>query len=836
MSRSDTLNALTQLLQRGDEADRCYVSQALGKLTRPEEYSEIATILLPYLRDQDIDVCIDAATTLGKLGGDGTIDALLESLEKDPDGEIKSAIARALGELGDPKAIPGLIRVMEHRDEGIEIIEDGWDIWWDVQLAAVQSLGKLQATEAVPNLVALLHSDEGEDIEADILRTLAQIDSPESIAALEEILKSSDPRKQRRAAIALGNSHSAEALRILGRALQSPHAEVRSHTIQSLETLDAKRYLPAIMLLIKDPSEEVRRSAIHATTLLGEMKNPTQESVDLFSGLLNDPGQLVRATSLNTLANLQQQTLLEKFASNNSAVERVVELIGDSDIETSTAATRLFSKLQTHDGEEKLIEVLQDQQREEAIRRQAALSLGSMAAVGPSAVESLTQALSDSEKSVRLAALSALQSSDAHYLAPELEEGAEAPLRPIEVILATLHCEIDLNETESPDQTPTATPAATEEHDDAEVVEATSGNTTQTVPFNAVVDKASTENGSKTDESAPPLPDFPDSPELAGEPPESVSTLDSIAMDNVSATLIGDSEETESTLEFDEETREYLGILEKNEETHQLRERRFKKTDIYTDVRRMAATMLGRDGSDAAIDTLTQLLHDDDHEMRRLAANALAEIAAENPANPALLKSQGTLISQTIFADPEIRMTAIRALGRMENRAAIPPLLDSLKDEDVVVRMEAIRALATICSSSLNPDKEGHMVTHSIDDNEVLDKIGNALSDPQPSVRKYAADAVTTLLQQCDIATDRQPMMIQKILDAGFAGAGEQARHMGQALRLLDSTSSSQLLPLLESMESSAERRFVIEMLEEIHQPNENLLNPEQRLLTRQAA
>jgi HEAT repeat protein len=215
----------------------------------------------------------------------------------------------------------------------------------------------------------------------------------------------------------------------------------------------------------------------------------------------------------------------------------------------------------------------------------------------------------------------------------------------------------------------------------------------------------------------------------------------------------------------------------------------------------------------------------------------LTEAASNNPANPALLQAQGTLISQTIFGDPDIRMACIRALGQMENRAALPALRDTLEDEDTIVRMESIRALASVATSTLDADSEGHMVTHSITNNEILEEISQALTDPQPSVRKYAADAVTTLLQHGSTDPEKRPAMIQKILDAGFAGAGEQARHMGQALRLLDSeVSSEHLIPLLESMESSAERRFVIEMLEEIYQPNENLQAPEQRLLSRHAA
>ncbi|MBT3308833.1 MAG: hypothetical protein HOL04_08040 [Gammaproteobacteria bacterium] len=837
MSRTQTLNALTHLLETGDEADRCYVSQALGKLADQTENTLLSSKLLPYLRDKDIDVCVDAAATLGKLGGDKVTDSLLESLEKDPDGEIKTAIARALGELGDLNAVPGLIRVLENRDEGIDVIEDGWDLWWDVQLAAVKSLGQLKATAAVPNLVKTLHSDEGEDIESDILRALAEIDSKESIEALEQILKSDDPRKQRRAATALGSAHSADAIRILGRALQSPHADVRTHVVEALEKQDAKRYLPAIMLLIKDPSDQVRRAATHAATTLGEMERPTQESVDLFTGLLEDKSALVRATSLNTLANLNNDVILEKIANNNDAVERVINLIGDTDIETSTAATRLFSKLNTRDGEEKLVQLIQNLELEPAIRRQAALSLGKMEQVGPSTVIALTETLSDGEKSVRLAALSALLDSEERYVAESAESEASndnseeepKPLRPIEVILAALHCEIELTEAEKQEKTSSDSdePNETEEGADAPPAGA------QEVQFSSARDNSETATPAKEI----PVPDFPTSPVVSETPKESFSTLDSIAMDNVEVMLMDDEPEEESTLDLDEEAQEYLGILEQNEEVQQRRERRYKKADIYTDVRRMATTMLGRNGSDAAIDALNQALHDDDHEVRRLAADALTEAASNNPANPALLQAQGTLISQTIFGDPDIRMACIRALGQMENRAALPALRDTLEDEDTIVRMESIRALASVATSTLDADSEGHMVTHSITNNEILEEISQALTDPQPSVRKYAADAVTTLLQHGSTDPEKRPAMIQKILDAGFAGAGEQARHMGQALRLLDSeVSSEHLIPLLESMESSAERRFVIEMLEEIYQPNENLQAPEQRLLSRHAA
>jgi len=165
----------------------------------------------------------------------------------------------------------------------------------------------------------------------------------------------------------------------------------------------------------------------------------------------------------------------------------------------------------------------------------------------------------------------------------------------------------------------------------------------------------------------------------------------------------------------------------------------------------------------------------------------------------------------------------------MENRSAIPTLLEHLNDEETIVRMEAIKALVTVATSKLDSITEGHMVTHEINNAEILSRISNALEDEQPSVRTFAADGITTLLQHNSKSEspdhnqagsdNSSEDMIQKIIDAGFAGAGAQARHMGRALRIVDSTiSTKHLIPLLNSIDSSAGRRFVIEMLEEIYQ------------------
>ena len=77
---------------------------------------------------------------------EGALDLMLKSLEY-PDTPTRLTVIRALGKLGNKKAIPGLIDQLEHSDPMI-------------QSEAVRALGKLEARETIPALLTLLVDDE----------------------------------------------------------------------------------------------------------------------------------------------------------------------------------------------------------------------------------------------------------------------------------------------------------------------------------------------------------------------------------------------------------------------------------------------------------------------------------------------------------------------------------------------------------------------------------------------------------------------------------------------------------------------------------------------------
>jgi len=95
------------------------------------------------------------------------------------------------------------------------------------------------------------------------------------------------------------------------------------------------------------------------------------------------------------------------------------------------------------------------------------------------------------------------------------------------------------------------------------------------------------------------------------------------------------------------------------------------------------------------------------------------------------------------------------------------------------------------------------------------------LADNDVGVSKAAALSLAKLNGLLPGGTARDDI-IQRLVTAGFVGEGRQARDMGQALRALDpDTASDTLIRHLDSVPSSMERRFVLEMLEEVFRPSQ---------------
>ncbi len=769
--RSDVVAALCALLSEGDEADRCYSCRALGALGA----TEAIPALIERLRDEDVDVCVDAASALGRLGSPAVIDSLNDSLRNDPDGEVKIAVVESLARVADAQTIPVLLEIAERRPEEMVFDESGdWDPWWDMQREAVLALGRAQVKDAAPVLARLLEDEDGQDIDAEIMSALAQLGEPGERILLERLRRGRE-QVRRRAVAALARGHSPRSLEALSRALKDDSSQVRVAALEALERRGGRRYLPNILKLYRDPDAAVRQAAIRVGTRLAEAGGAETPDVDALLPLLGDKDPKVRASVL---------LCLDRAGLDEGLSERLRQALRDPEPEVAAIACALLGRHGTESQFEDVVRIAEDKVAEAQLRRAALRAIGARGIWNEAVASLMAETLSESKSPARLAALDALL--DLHRAGAGAGSSA------------------DQSSASEIDRMPEPL---------ALIVAALSGDgiafaKTQTSP------EVASENADAATARNYEIP-----VEVAASSPETrpaKSSLEAIAIDNAEVALAlaqDDSDDSGKEIEIDEETAEYLALTEANEAAARwMFTREALETDL--DVRRLAARILGSAAEEPVIHALTEALACEDPALRREAAASLAAIADRLPQSPALAEGLEALLEGAGADDRDLRIACLHALARVRDSRAHDCLLAALDDKEPAVRIEAVRALG-VFERSIPP-------ASTIDAGEFFDsdlsKLLERLGDPEPGVRIAAARALAGMLRGRDVSAEKLSQVIEALTRAGFAGSGDQAREMGRALRdISPDRATGHLLEALRGLATSAERRVAIDMLEEIH-------------------
>ncbi len=383
------VDSLCRVLRKGDDAHRCFASQALGAIGG----AGAVEALIERLVDEDEDVRIDAVEALGRLGDRRAGDPLLQSLVEDPCGDVKVTAVRALGHLGATAAIAPLRRLARERHDSVawdetEFLSDGWDDWLDIQVKAIEALGNLGAEEAVPDIVAAMSDEMGQDLGDIGIRALARLGDP-GIRALADFLEAGDERLRRRIAWLLSEIASDTARDILRRVLRDPSADVRLAAVHGLAAADPGD--PALAAAFDDPHPAVRAA------MVGLCVHCHPERID---ALLDDPSDEVQIATLESLAAAPALPRPEKLD-----FRMRVKLRGPSEAVAVTAC-QTVARLAPAIALDDLSEQLLDRTCPVELRRTAAAALGE---IGSSeSVEVLRSAVGDENRHVRAQAIAAI--------------------------------------------------------------------------------------------------------------------------------------------------------------------------------------------------------------------------------------------------------------------------------------------------------------------------------------------------------------------------------------------------------------------------------------------
>jgi HEAT repeat protein len=149
------LPSLLEALKHSEWLVRLHAIEALGKMRSP---AAVEPLLSALFNDHDQAVREDAVRALGQVG-DGRAVEFLVTVMKEPG--LRPLAVEALGHIGDPRAVPVLIQILQgvNRPEGSRVVAgcgDSWDEEMVTKGAAVRALGTIGDDAAIPSLLKAL--------------------------------------------------------------------------------------------------------------------------------------------------------------------------------------------------------------------------------------------------------------------------------------------------------------------------------------------------------------------------------------------------------------------------------------------------------------------------------------------------------------------------------------------------------------------------------------------------------------------------------------------------------------------------------------------------------
>lgn len=784
--RSNVVSSLLNLLNSGDEVDKCNASRALGSIGATEAIDD----LLNNIKDDDIDVCIDAVAALGQLRATQVIPQLIESLKNDPDGELKTSIVRSLGNIKHPDTIPMLIEIAENKPKGIIIdSNDDWDDWWDMQQQAIIALGKMKADGATEMLNRLLHSDDILDIENEILNALVNIGTEGENIVIEHLTNKSELTR-RRAVKALALSQSKESLKALSSAFKDASDDVRSAAIQSVVKRKSVKFLKLMELLQKDPSEKIRQEAIvayHALNKISLEAQTNSDDSDVESStkqtsanvqLLNDKDAQVRATYLESLQSHTSQI------SNDELEQHIETAFNDKEDKVLLAAIPLLAQLEdTEKAETRLLQLISRPKLAETLFVKCLRTLASLKRWNINISRMMSRLINHNTQLIRLTALETLMTLENNL--PESDIDEKQKKSPIEIINDTLSGRMVLE------------------------VEVASFNT-KSEPKD-IEETSNDDNQNEIEEV------------------EATSTLASILQDNerIEKALQESNQEPEDAIEHDPLLDEFHSLVQDNVDKGEWLFNQKEEVSVALNVQRTAAKILSKlplnlsnEKAKTIVSSLLLALNSNDEKLRTYAAQSIAQIATDNPETAGVEYAFGGLVTQFQHDQWDLKLACIRALGAIRNRAAIPIIAQALEHKRAAIRIQAIQSTTELQLNGLAILKNAHIPEEPPTLTEWVRTLMTFLQDKESGVRYSAVNQLKRCLEHEEISQQKELISdaIESIVQAAFNNNGGRTRDMAHVLKAIEPIQGTQrLIELLKELPSSYERRFAIEMLEEMY-------------------
>jgi HEAT repeat protein len=147
--------SLLEALQSREWLVKLHAIEALGKMQSPDTVEPLLFVLF---NDPDAAVRTDAVRALGDIGDPRAVDFILTALN---DLDVRPVAVESLGKIGDRRAVPALVKIVNgssqpDQSRPLDGCGDRWDQEMIVMGLAVRALGDIGDGTAIPALIAAL--------------------------------------------------------------------------------------------------------------------------------------------------------------------------------------------------------------------------------------------------------------------------------------------------------------------------------------------------------------------------------------------------------------------------------------------------------------------------------------------------------------------------------------------------------------------------------------------------------------------------------------------------------------------------------------------------------
>ncbi|MBD2028395.1 HEAT repeat domain-containing protein [Phormidium sp. FACHB-322] len=357
--------------------------------------------LLKAFEDRHFFVCLNAAETLGKIGGEAAISGLLKALDNQKY-HVRRVVTEVLWKIGGEAAIPGLLKALEDQSSNI-------------RGSAAYALAEIGSEAAIPGLLKAL-DDPNSDVREKVAYALAEIGNEATIPGFLKALDDPDSDVRERAAYPWEEIISEVVITELLSDLEDQSPDVRKNTAYVLGKIGSEAAISGLLKALDDRYSDVRGSAAYA---LGEIGG--QAAIPGLLKALDDQYDYVYRTAAYALGKI----------GGEAAIPGLLKALEYPDSDVRRSAAHALGKIGGEAAIPGLLKIFEDPGSYESIsatsgiRRSAADALGKIC--GEAAIPGLLKALDDQNYSARESAAHALGEIGSEAAIPGLLKALDDP-------------------------------------------------------------------------------------------------------------------------------------------------------------------------------------------------------------------------------------------------------------------------------------------------------------------------------------------------------------------------------------------------------------------------